>query len=130
MDLYTLLSTGVKQMNEGSGTIFQERRLLSYKLEQHLVEVCNNSTYADLLSVWNINKKMCQDVLSTVVMNYPHYTKHDISHCEAIITNIEMLLGEDAIRALSPTDTWLLLHAAYLHDIGMAVECKVYMLRV
>lgn len=111
-------------MNEGSGTIFQERRLLSYKLEQHLVEVCNNSTYANLLSVWNINKKMCQDVLSTVVMNYPHYTKHDISHCEAIITNIEMLLGEDAIRVLSPTDTWLLLHAAYLHDIGMAVECK------
>lgn len=99
--------------------------ILPYKLEQHLVEICNsNATYANLLSVWNINKKMCQDVLSTVVMNYPHYTKHDISHCEAIITNIEMLLGEDAIKALSPTDTWLLLHAAYLHDIGMVIECN------
>ena len=99
--------------------------ILPYKLEQHLVEICNsNATYANLLSVWNINKKMCQDVLSTVVMNYPHYTKHDISHCEAIITNIEMLLGEEAIKALSPTDTWLLLHAAYLHDIGMVIECK------
>ena len=99
--------------------------VLPYKLEQHLVEICNsNTTYANLLSVWNINKKMCQDVLSTVVMNYPHYTKHDISHCEAIITNIEMLLGEAVIKALSPTDTWLLLHAAYLHDIGMVIECK------
>lgn len=99
--------------------------ILPYKLEQHLAEICNsNATYANLLSVWNINKKMCQDVLSTVVMNYPHYTKHDISHCEAIITNIEMLLGEDAIKVLSPTDTWLLLHAAYLHDIGMVIECK------
>lgn len=99
--------------------------ILPYKLEQHLVEICNsNATYANLLSVWNINKKMCQEVLSTVVMNYPHYTKHDISHCEAIITNIEMLLGEDAIKALSPTDTWLLLHAAYLHDIGMVIECN------
>lgn len=99
--------------------------VLPYKLEQHLVEICNSNTiYANLLSVWNINKKMCQDVLSTVVMNYPHYTKHDISHCEAIITNIEMLLGEEAIKSLSPTDTWLLLHAAYLHDIGMVIECK------
>lgn len=102
-----------------------EERILPYKLEQHLNEVCNSdSTYINLLSVWNINKKVCQDALSTVVMNYPHYTKHDISHCEAVITAIEKLLGEDAIRALSPTDTWLLLHAAYLHDIGMVIECK------
>lgn len=105
--------------------MFKDEMVLPYKLEQHLVEICNsNATYANLLSVWNINKKMCQDVLSTVVMNYPHYTKHDISHCEAIITNIEMLLGEDTIKNLSPTDTWLILHAAYLHDIGMVIECK------
>lgn len=103
--------------------LYEEYRL-PYKLEQHLIEVCNNSTYANLLSAWNINKKMCHDVLSTVLMNYPHYTKHDISHCEAILTNVEMLLGEEAIKLLSPTDTWLLLQAAYLHDIGMAIECK------
>mgnify|MGYP000071548490 FL=1 len=102
-----------------------EELILPYKLEQHLVEICNsNETYHKLWAAWDINKKMCQDVLSTVVMNYPHYTNHDVSHCEAIITNIEMLLGEKAIRALSPTDTWLLLHAAYLHDIGMVIECK------
>ena len=99
--------------------------VLPYKLEQHLTEICKeNPTYINLLSVWNINKKMCQDALSTVVINYPHYTRHDVSHCEAIITNIEMLLGEEAIRLLSPTDTWLLLHEAYLHDIGMVIECK------
>ena len=70
-----------------------EELILPYKLEQHLTEICNSSaTYKNLLSVWNINKKMCQDVLNTVVMNYPHYTNHDVSHCEAIITNIEMLL--------------------------------------
>lgn len=103
----------------------KDELVLPYKLGQHLAEICNiNATYANLLSVWNINKKMCQDALSTVVMNYPHYTRHDASHCEAIITNMEMLLGKDAIRMLSPTDTWLLLHAAYLHDIGMIIECK------
>ena len=36
----------------------QEKHILPYKLEQHLVEVCNNTTYANLLSVWNINKKL------------------------------------------------------------------------
>lgn len=105
--------------------MLKDEIILPYKLEQHLIEICNsNAVYANLLSVWNINKKMCQDILSTVLMNYPHYTKHDISHCETIITNIELLLGEDAIKVLSPTDTWLLLHAAYLHDIGMVIECK------
>ena len=102
----------------------KEEYRLPYKLEQHLNEVCNNSTYNNLLSVWNLNKKMCRDALSTIVINYPHYTKHDISHSEAILTNIEMLLGEEAIKLLSPTDTWLLLQAAYLHDIGMAIEFK------
>lgn len=103
----------------------KDELILPYKLEQHLAEICNsNATYTNLLSVWNINKKICQDALSAVVMNYPHYTRHDVSHCEAIITNMEMLLGEENIKNLSPTDTWLLLHAAYLHDIGMVTECK------
>ena len=89
--------------------------VLPYKLEQHLTEICKeNPTYINLLSVWNINKKMCQDALSTVVINYPHYTRHDVSHCEAIITNIEMLLGEEAIRLLLHTDSWLLMHSVFL----------------
>lgn len=76
-----------------------EELILPYKLEQHLTEICNSSaTYKNLLSVWNINKKMCQDVLNTVVMNYPHYTNHDVSHCEAIITNIEMLLEKKSFE--------------------------------
>ena len=76
--------------------------VLPYKLEQHLIDICSsNSAYENLLSVWNINKKICEDVLGNVVMNYPHYTKHDISHCESIITNIEMLLGEESIKTLS-----------------------------
>ena len=103
----------------------RDERVTPYKLEQHLNEMCiSDPTYTNLLSTWNINKKACQDALSTVVMSYPHYTKHDISHCEAVITAIEKLLGEETIRTLSPTDTWLLLQAAYLHDIGMVIECK------
>lgn len=95
---------------------------IPYKLEQHLQEICTaHPEYEDLLSVWHINKKACKDLLSNVILNYPHYTIHDLSHSESIITNIEMLLGEEAIRKLSPTDTWLLLQAAYLHDFGMVL---------
>lgn len=109
---------------EISENIKKREYKLPYKLEQHLIEVCNNSTYDNLLSAWNISKKICNEALSTVAINYPHYTKHDASHCEAILTNIEMLLGEDSIRSLTPTDTWLLLQSAYLHDIGMVIEYK------
>ena len=34
-----------------------------------------------------------------------------------------MLLG-DRIKNLSPTDTWLILHAAYTHDLGMLLKMK------
>lgn len=101
-------------------------KYIPYKLETHLTEICGEDPiYVNLLDSWHINKKTCLNLLSDVVFNYPHYTKHDISHSEAIITNIEMLLGEEAIRSLSPTDTWLLLNAAYLHDLGMVIDNKI-----
>jgi hypothetical protein len=53
--------------------------------------------------------------------NYPHYSLHDQSHSVTIISKIEMLLGEKRINLLSPSDTWLLLMSAYLHDIGMSL---------
>lgn len=106
--------------------MMENSKYMPYKMETHLTEICSeNDIYTNLLDSWHINKKTCLNVLNNVSFNYPHYTKHDISHSEAIITNIEMLLGEDSIRSLSPTDTWLLLNAAYLHDFGMVIDNKV-----
>ena len=53
---------------------------------------------------------MCQDALSTVVINYPHYTRHDVSHCEAIITNIEMPEKELMTTAV---------YSSKYHDFGI-----------
>ena len=93
-----------------------------YKLEQHLNDICKeNQEYGDLLATWNINKKSYTEALRPITQNYPHYTEHGAAHSEAIIANIELLLGEDKIKKLSPTDTWLILQAAYLHDIGMSL---------
>ena len=90
-----------------------------YKLTQHLKELCEqNPEYANLYSTWNLNQKTCSDLLKNVVLHYPHFSLHDASHAEAVLSKMEMVLG-DRIQNLSPTDTWLLLHTAYAHDLGM-----------
>lgn len=93
-----------------------------YKLETHLKLICDeNEEYANLLASWNLGKETYKELLSAVNIYFPHYSKHDYTHSENIITNIEMLLGEECIRKLSPTDTWLILNCAYLHDSGMVL---------
>lgn len=96
--------------------------MVQYRLESHLEQLCKNyPEYTSLLSTWKLNKETCTDALKTVVASYPHFSMHDISHSEAVITKIEMLLG-DRVEKLSPTDTWLILHAAYAHDLGMVLK--------
>lgn len=94
----------------------------TYKLDQHLKELCNQEErYLNLYSTWILNKKTCSDLLKNVVVHYPHFSMHDASHADAVLSKMEMLLGE-RVKNLSPTDTWLLLHAAFAHDLGMVVE--------
>ncbi|HIS60638.1 MAG TPA: ATP-binding protein [Candidatus Scybalomonas excrementigallinarum] len=91
-----------------------------HKLEEHLKEVSEQyKEYENLYASWCLNKKACIETLQTVVFNYPHYSVHDARHSETVLASIELLLGEDRIQLLSPTDTWLLLHAVYAHDLGM-----------
>ena len=96
----------------------------AYKLDEHLKCLCDqHKRYENLYSTWTLNKKTCSELLKDVVIQYPHFSMHDASHAEAVIAKMEMLLGE-RVQNLSPTDTWLLLHAAYAHDLGMVVQWK------
>lgn len=93
---------------------------IKYTLERHLKEICeNNKEYVDLYASWEISKKIYAKMLSTILYNYPTYSLHDGSHSKNIISSIEMLLGEKRIELLGPTETWMVLQLAYLHDIGM-----------
>ncbi len=96
-------------------------------IENKLQELCmKNSEYAELWSTWNLNKQTLDPILNTIIKDYPHYSFHDSSHSESILLNIERLLGNN-INKLSPTDLWLLLHVAYLHDFGMVIlDTKIY----
>lgn len=70
---------------------------------------------------WNHNKRWLIQIQELILPSFPSYSRHDVSHSEAVIHNIEMLLGEENIRALSATDCFVLLHTVYIHDIGMCI---------
>lgn len=90
-----------------------------YTLEEHLqTNILYDTT---LLDTWRINKKRFESKLQATVQSFPSYSLHDISHSNNVIDNIECLLGESGINQLSLTDTWLILHAALLHDWGMVL---------
>lgn len=70
---------------------------------------------------WNHNKRWLTQLQELILPSFPSYSRHDVSHSEAVVHNIEMLLGEENIMQLSATDCFVLLHTVYIHDIGMCI---------
>lgn len=98
-----------------------ERCFMADLLVKHLKEKAGKHSALSLLaSQWDFDKKLIPKALQSIGGLFPHYSRHDESHSKQILINIERLLG-DNIRLLSATDTWLILEAAYWHDIGMVV---------
>ena len=92
-------------------------------LRRHLERLSTTDQCAkDLFSQWNIDACILSEALSHISKLFTHFSRHDSSHAEKILTNIEMFLGADAIEELTATDIWLLLESAYWHDIGMVVR--------
>ena len=82
--------------------------------EENLREVISSS--------WKNDKINYANKLKTVAFEFMHYSLHDESHSRSILDTIELLLGRQLIRQLSVCDLWLLLEAAYSHDIGMCTS--------
>ena len=95
---------------------------LPLTLEQHLYSYASEKPFQFLWSSWITEKEEYRKMLETVPATFSTYSSHTVDHSEVILTRIESLLGEDRIRLLSPTDTWLLLQCAYTHDLGMSVS--------
>ena len=103
-------------------------RHVSTNIEERLKQVSiEQQEYSDLWATWELNKQALEPILSAIIKDYPHFSFHDASHSESILLNVERLLGNENINILSPTDLWLLLHVAYLHDFGMVIlDTKLY----
>ena len=93
-----------------------------YTIEKHLEESSKvNSQFEILDAIWKLNKRNLSLALSNISQYYPHYSLHEQSHANTIINNIESFLGEERIKRLSPSNSWLILMSAYTHDLGMIV---------
>lgn len=97
-----------------------------YTLEYHLKCLASqDQDYEVLYSIWDLNKRNLTNGLNLISMSFPHYSVHDISHSMTIIDNIQCFLGEDRIKRLSASDTFLILMAGLTHDIGMILMYNI-----
>lgn len=77
-----------------------------------------------LWHVWNQNKGWLTQMLEWTMSSFQTYSYHNASHADSVINNMERLLGEERIRQLSASDCFMLLHAAYMHDVGMSISAS------
>lgn len=74
------------------------------------------------ITEWRKRKLQYVAITETTIWNFQNYSRHDASHSVAILEAIEAILGKNRIDLLSAGDLWLLLEAAYSHDVGMAMN--------
>lgn len=97
-----------------------------YTLEEHLRSLSmEDKDYEILYSIWDLNKKNLTQGLNLISSSFPHYSIHDINHSMTIIDNIQCFLGEERIKRLSATDTFLILMSGLTHDIGMILMYSI-----
>lgn len=91
-------------------------------IRNRLEELCSKDPALNVLwAQWIFDERLVSKALQNIGQTFPHYSIHDDSHSNQIITNIERVVGEENIGLLSATDLWLILESAYYHDIGMVV---------
>lgn len=74
-----------------------------------------------ILNEWRRRKEQYVSYTSLIVFDFQHYSRHDVTHSVKILEAIELILGTERVDKLNAGDLWLMLEAAYFHDIGMAV---------
>ncbi|WP_368647411.1 hypothetical protein [Castellaniella ginsengisoli] len=96
---------------------------MSIQLIERLKRACEaDPSLQPLAAQWAFDQQLIGKALQNIAVQFPHYSRHDESHSVQILTNIERVLGSERIEQLSGTDVWLMLEAAYLHDVGMVVS--------
>lgn len=117
-------------VNESEGCVMLKNErynnvVIPLTIESHLESFTKAEGHTDrhetLWHAWYQNKRWICQLLQTTLFSFPTYSRHDESHALSVLNNIEMILGQDRIGQLSASDCFVLLHAVYLHDIGMCI---------
>ena len=99
--------------------------ILPLTLEEHFDYLAQwNPAIKNLHSLWHLIRQDLEEKLLESRAVYVHYSLHDATHSRTVIQSIERFLGEDRIRKLSATDTFMILTCAYAHDYGMSLSLK------
>lgn len=89
---------------------------------EHLIETKTAGKKSHVFfTQWQVAKDYVPQVLNTISQVFPHYSLHDRTHSETIIYNIGRIVGMKTLEKMSSIDLWMILSAAYYHDMGMAV---------
>lgn len=112
-----------------NGNIQQNEHLdMIYTIEHHLKNYADSPNTTErheiLWHAWSQNKKWLTSLLEWTISSYPTYSYHNQSHADAVLHNIERVLGTERIKELSASDCFAILHAVYLHDIGMSISAR------
>lgn len=75
-----------------------------------------------LWHAWNQNKRWLAQMLEWTLPSFQAYSYHNSTHADSVLHNIERILGEERISQLSASDCFMLLNAAYMHDVGMSIS--------
>lgn len=67
-----------------------------------------------------------QEMLHNFRNWFPDYTDHSMLHSLDVLEFCNLLMGDEAVRALSPEACFVLIMSCYLHDAGMGVTEKDY----
>lgn len=67
-----------------------------------------------------------QKILSRYRVLFPEYTDHSELHSMTVIDCCNRIIGQDQIGTLNADEIYILLEAAYLHDVGMGISEKDY----
>lgn len=91
------------------------------QLERYSTAEGHTERHEILWHTWMQNKRWISQLLEGTTSTFPNYSRHDASHAQTVLHNIELILGEERIDKLSATDCFVLLHTVYIHDIGMMI---------
>lgn len=91
------------------------------QLQRYVEDPRHTERHEILWHAWKQNKRWLVQLLEGTRDSAPTFSRHDETHAQTVLHNIELILGEDRIQTLSASDCFILLHTVYIHDIGMVM---------
>lgn len=97
-----------------------ENNQIIVELERRGKEAGTGSLVSKLSALADTIIKTAGEHQKRVVQVMPEFDLHDGNHLAMVVENMDCLICEERIKALSDVELFLLIASAYLHDCGMA----------